>query len=318
MSLSDIEKLSKSMKNPLNISLTGGEPFLRNDIDKIAKLFVENSGVPIISIPTNGMLTSRIVEKTEAMLLENPKTIFNIFVSLDGSEKTHNSIRGSNTAFQNANRTIAQLSKFKKKFTNFRLNVIFTINEINSGELKKVYQQISKKYDVNQFQVNFMRGKPKSAKHSVKDIEIYDDINKLISTDVKNGVRQGHEILGNFYSCINERYKDLITKTILERKFQTPCYAGTTNCVIYSNAEVHACEIRNDLCFGNLKDYDYDLKKLLSTPKNRKKIKDIRESKCFCTFECQQASNVAFNPKQLLVVILIWVKSKLGIRNEKK
>jgi MoaA/NifB/PqqE/SkfB family radical SAM enzyme len=312
LSLKEIERISKSVKL-LNVSLTGGEPFLREDLDKIAGFFIKNSKASIISIPTNGMLTEKIVKKVSAMLAEYPETTFNVFVSIDGKKSTHNKIRGSKFAFDNANKTLRELSKLVPENPNFRLGVIFTINEFNSHELYSLYKEISSKYKLNTFNVNFLRGKPKSAKYSSKEIKVYEEINKLIDKDNLAGKREGYRILGDFYTCINKRYRQVNVDTIKQGKFQTPCYAGTTNCVIYPNADVYACEIRNDLFFGNLKDYGFDLKKMLSAPKNSALIKSIRESKCFCTFECQQSSNIAFNISQLTRVIPIWIKFKLGI-----
>lgn len=313
ISLADIEKISKSAPNLLNVSLTGGEPFLREDIDKIAGLFIKNSKASIISIPTNGMLADKIYSKVKLMLQQNPGTTFNVFVSIDGKEKTHNKIRGSKNAFSNANNTLKLLSGLRNRFGNFRLGVIFTINEFNSKEILPVYRDISGKYDLNHFQINFLRGCPKSAKHSAKEVELYSQANSIIDADTLAGKRNGHKIFGDFYTAVNKRYKQVIAKTVTENKFQIPCYAGTTNCVIYPNADVFACEIRDDLFLGNLKDFDFDLKKLLLTEKNRALLRSIREGKCFCTFECQQSSNVAFNIKELAKTLVLWAKLKLRL-----
>ncbi len=311
--LADIEKISKSAKGLLNVSLTGGEPFLRNDLDKIASLFSKNSKTAIISIPTNGMLPEKIAAKTRQMLEQNPATTFNLFVSIDGEEETHNKIRRNSKAFSNACKTLAQLSKLKLRFGNLRPGVIFTISELNADEAIPVYREMLQRFELNQFQINFLRGKPRSAKASSKAIEEYEKANEAIAEDLARGRYKGHRIFHDFYTCLNKRYKQVLLNTVKEKKFQTACYAGTTNVVIYPNADVFACEMRNDLCMGNLRDFDFNLKKLLSTPKNRELAKAVRESKCFCTFECQLTSNVAFNPRELLKVLAMWLKLKLGV-----
>src|SRR3989338_1919612 len=43
LSLDEIEKLTKSLRGELGaVYLTGGEPFLRHDIEKIVDMFIEN------------------------------------------------------------------------------------------------------------------------------------------------------------------------------------------------------------------------------------------------------------------------------------
>ena len=54
LTLDEIDKITKTMDPILHLILTGGEPFLRHDLDKIAKIFYENTKVPILTIPSNG------------------------------------------------------------------------------------------------------------------------------------------------------------------------------------------------------------------------------------------------------------------------
>lgn len=311
--LKEIEKISKSAKNVLNVSLTGGEPFLRKDLAKIAKMFADNSNAAIVSIATNGSMPDIVEEMTLEMVEGNPETIFNLFVSIDGKGRIHNRIRGNKNAFSNACKTLSKLSGLKKRHKNLHVGITYTINELNAKDTIDVYRDMNKRFDINQFQINFMRGNPKSIKCNDKTIKEYEKANKVIEKDLAEGKYKGHKILGDFYTCINIRYKNVLASTVKEKKFQIPCYAGTTNAVIYSNGDVYACELRPDLFLGNLKKYDFDLKKLLSTKRNRKTLRELRASKCFCTFECQLSSNVAFNSKEVLKAMGLWGKLKLGM-----
>jgi len=54
LSIEEINKFTKTMDPLLHLIITGGEPYLREDIDEIVKIFYENTKVPIISIPSNG------------------------------------------------------------------------------------------------------------------------------------------------------------------------------------------------------------------------------------------------------------------------
>ena len=48
LKIDEIEKISKNCKNIIQISMAGGEPFLRNDFNEITKIFVKNSNVKYI------------------------------------------------------------------------------------------------------------------------------------------------------------------------------------------------------------------------------------------------------------------------------
>ena len=54
LSLEEIDTFTKTMDPLLNLVLTGGEPYLKHDLDQIVRIFYHNTKVPIITIPSNG------------------------------------------------------------------------------------------------------------------------------------------------------------------------------------------------------------------------------------------------------------------------
>ena len=50
----------KRAKSLLHLTITGGEPFLRKDLTEIISEIIKNSGVPRVSIKSNGFYLKRI------------------------------------------------------------------------------------------------------------------------------------------------------------------------------------------------------------------------------------------------------------------
>ena len=48
LTVDELDKITKSMDPLLHLILTGGEPYLRHDLDQIVKNFYKNTRVPII------------------------------------------------------------------------------------------------------------------------------------------------------------------------------------------------------------------------------------------------------------------------------
>ena len=48
---------------------------------------------------------------------------------------------------------------------------------------------------------------------------------------------------------------------------------------------------------GNIRDFNYDFKKLWMAKKASEERSFIRDTKCFCTHECFNIVNIMFNPK---------------------
>ena len=96
LSLSEIENMASSMGPLLFLLLTGGEPFLRDDLARIAEVFREHTGALNIGIPTNGSLTDRVANTTRDILEACPGVDLAVDVSLDGIGKADVGVVGQN------------------------------------------------------------------------------------------------------------------------------------------------------------------------------------------------------------------------------
>ena len=110
LTLDQVKDFSKQLDKIVWLAISGGEPFLRNDLEEIYKLFCDNNKIEDLNLPTNGVLTDVIYEKTKNMLNSRKIKNFNIVLSLDGTKDIHNEIRGINcydNVFNTYNKLIA-------------------------------------------------------------------------------------------------------------------------------------------------------------------------------------------------------------------
>ena len=82
----------------------------------------------------------------------------------------------------------------------------------------------------------------------------------------------------------------------MQNQFQIPCVAGKRLVVISERGEVKPCEILDE-SFGNLRDHNYDMSKILNQAQSRKTQDWIVSSKCHCTFECAMNISVLYDWK---------------------
>ncbi len=75
-----------------------------------------------------------------------------------------------------------------------------------------------------------------------------------------------------------------------------PCYAGRLNLVLTERGNVYPCESFNKK-MGNLRDFDYDIEKLLKTEIAEGIVNSIQKKGCYCTHECYIMTNILFNPR---------------------
>ena len=108
-------------------NITGGEPFIRDDLKDIVRELLKKSDRIVIS--TNGFFTDRIVE----LCKEFPQV--GIRISIEGLEKTNNVIRGLDDGFNRGYTTLKKLVDMGMKDVGFGM----TVQDRNAADLVPLY-----------------------------------------------------------------------------------------------------------------------------------------------------------------------------------
>jgi MoaA/NifB/PqqE/SkfB family radical SAM enzyme len=98
---------------PLDVvRLTGGEPFLREDLDAIAETIARESRPLVLHVTTNGSLPDRIEDF--ASRFSRPRAL-SFMVSLDGSPEVHDANRGEKATYALALESVRRLVAVRKR-----------------------------------------------------------------------------------------------------------------------------------------------------------------------------------------------------------
>jgi MoaA/NifB/PqqE/SkfB family radical SAM enzyme len=89
-----------------NVNISGGEPFMRDDIPEIITVLRDHLNGPRIVFSTNGVLTDKIVAQVMEMVKGGPIAVR---VSIDGVGKKHDEIRNHPGCFEKAIGTVKAL-----------------------------------------------------------------------------------------------------------------------------------------------------------------------------------------------------------------
>lgn len=113
LTLTEIEAIFRQLPKMDAVRITGGEPFVRNDLAEIVGLATRLLNPLGLHITTNGFLTERIVDLCKNRDKSLP---LQIMVSLDGLKEKHNHVRGSSIAWSSATKTLEELAANRKKW----------------------------------------------------------------------------------------------------------------------------------------------------------------------------------------------------------
>jgi len=290
MTLTELEKVARSLKRLVQLSLTGGEPFLRQDIPEVVDLFARHSGVKYITIPTNGSLPDRIVETVERLVVDHGDTHFRIPISLDGFPEEHDAIRGVRS-FHKAEETLARLGQLRHRVDNLTVDINTCYSALVQGKLDGFVDFVADRFDIDNHTITYVRGKAdeETKKASAEEyIRLVEDLRRRRSPLESRP-------FSSLLRAIMDYQRDIIKWTLREDRMYVPCAAGKRMIVITERGEVLPCEILGRT-LGNLKAHGFDLPEILDGNEGRALVKWIRESKCHCTFECALATSIIYHP----------------------
>ncbi len=315
MTLAEYDKMTASMgKGGLMFLLpTGGEPFLRKDIGEIVKIFHKNTGVANVGIPTNGSTTARTVSIVKDLVESCPDLDLHIDVSLDGIGAQHDEIRVFPGLFNRSIETYKALRELEKHYKNFSVQVETTVSSHNDKDLIENYWWLRKNLDVDTVFTLLTRGSPKEPLTKFFDVEKYQAYADLMEQEYKAGSLGGydHFPFADFINAKRIVRHNLIAKIVRDNEYQIPCYAGNLGGCMFANGDIYPCELLIDRKIGNIREAEYDFKKIWFSPEAAAAQKFIRESKCFCTYECFLTVNILFNPAMMPTVLKEWASLKM-------
>ncbi len=289
LSLEDIERLllQEKLKNIVQFTISGGEPFLREDIEDILKLYSRLHPFSRITIPTNGILTDRIANILGRFIPENQALEINLPLTILGIGEKHNQITNVNNHFKKLNQTIQALQPLRAD-PNFTLSCVTVLSSFNQYQMKEITDFLKQKQAYfDSFNILLTRGIPRNPVSSDIDHSVF----------VKYRSKLPNKRI--FINLLVHTLWRLIDYEIKYKKMDIYCNAGRKLLVIGERGDVFPCELIHyfaDPFIGNLFEYDFDLDAILNS-KYAKEIKQlIKNKQCHCSFECAILSSIIFSP----------------------
>jgi radical SAM protein with 4Fe4S-binding SPASM domain len=297
LSLSEISKFSSSLGSFLWLAFSGGEIYLREDLVEISEIFYKNNKPAIILFPTNGLLSEVIQARTEKILDRCPKSTIVVKLSIDGLYDDHDELRKSPGSFKKTIETYHMLERLLGKHQNFELGVNTVFCSENENSMDAVIDFVAGLRNIKTHTISLIRGNLVNDHFKRVDYNKYLKAVKKLELNQINNKSSIYRFKGARIKAAQDIVQHrLIYRTAQDRKRCIPCYAGRLNVVIKENGDVYPCELLTE-SFGNIRDYEYDVGKIIRSDKAGQILNSIRNNHCYCTHECYYMTNILFNPK---------------------
>lgn len=305
LALEEIEKISNFIPSFPKLLLSGGEPFLRKDIDEICRIFYEKNKVRQITIPTNGILVNEIYEKTKNILKFCKKANIQIQLSIDGVGENHDRIRKIPHTFNRVMKTYELLKQLEEKYKRLELNFCFTFSSLNQNYVQDVYEYIVEQN--NEDLRLLLTRKPVKNKY-ILDFD-FGKFEEWSRTIINKSIMKKKNISEAIFTFRWKRQLEIIKDVMEDKSFKFKCRAGTLTAVIDELGIVYPCESSN-FSFGSLRKENYDFRKIWHGSEACLFRESLKKG-CRCTHESNIITNVSFSLTEYLEFLKNYLKGKI-------
>lgn len=286
-------ELLEKLPNVNSINITGGEPFVREDIEEIVKILRKKTKRIVFS--TSGFFSDRIL----ALAKKYPDLGFRI--SIEGLSCKNDELRGRQGGFDKGLRTLLELRRMGVKDIGFGI----TVSNNNSDDMLNLYElnrNLKMQFATASFHNSFYFHK-------------YD--NKVTNVD---------EVCANFDELIQRLMNENSPKSWFRAFFNLglinyikggrrmlPCEAGSENFFVDPYGNVLPCNGMEESCWfdtmGNLHDVN-DFMEIWNSEQAQK----VRDKVANCPKSCWMIGSASPVMKKYIGKVLPWViKNKIKV-----
>jgi len=247
LSLSEIRKFFASNGGFRWIAITGGEPFLRQDLYGIVKAAVDTNPVSVLTITTNSLIPSRVVSDVKKMLgLKIPRLILTL--SCDGPGKIHDSVRGVPGNFEKICGIYSSLKEHQSE--NFKIFFGFTLSSFNPNQFEPLYRELNRRFPeigYDRVHVNVFHYSPhfySNKRVSGWEARAKREISRIISKRKYSPL----DPLG----FLEKKYLEGAREFLGTGKSPLPCKAASSSVFLDPHGNVYPCTIWNKV-LGNVR-----------------------------------------------------------------
>lgn len=303
LSVEEWERVFESLgRSPFYMTFTGGEPFLRKDLDELVIRAYNHCQPEVITIPTNGMLTERTLGMVERICRECPKSSIGINLSLDGIEDEHDDIRGVEGNWKLSMETWTQLKELQKEYSNLVLTIHTVISRFNAHRFEAIQEGLKfLEPDSYITEVAEERVELDTVGWGITPLaDDYDEIADFLSQQARQTPARG---LAKVTQAFRAQYYQMAKRVLHERDQVIPCYAGWASAHIAPNGDLWSCCIRAEPV-GNVRDHEYDFTPVWRSAAMEEMRGSIKRKECACPMANANYANMLLHPPTVTKVML--------------
>ena len=309
LTIQEIEKVFITMGHIPIFNISGGEPFLRNDIAEIIDLACRYLRPGIIHIPTNAISMDRVEKKTVAILdvidQYDPSVRLTVKPSMDHLDERHDEIRGIPGNFKRVMELFRRLKVIQRRYPNLHAELGTVISAWNVRDIGEIAAFISSLgADSYRNEIAERRSEMFNEEDEITpDTVHYEKAISYFVAELKKNMKN-RSLFQRSTNAFRLQYYRLAISILKEKRQVIPCYAGISNVHMSPYGDIWpCCTLGYERSMGNVREYNYDFQMIWSGERAKRIRKYIKNRNCYCPLANQAYSNILMHGPSILRVL---------------
>jgi len=284
---------------PIWVTLSGGDQFIRDDLDEIVGLVRTEIEPSIINIPMNGIITERIFNLLPKIAERSKGAQLVLNLSVDEIGEEHDRLRGAPRNWEKLLDVAQLIRDLKVTYPHLVLGVHTVVSVHNVHRIEQISRQAKEVFHPDSYITEVAENRVElktMEKHITPDPADY----RRAVAHLTQMIREKRATLpvARLVESLRLEYYDLAARTLEEKRQVIDCYAGWASAHIAPDGHVWGCCTRAE-SLGNLRDVGYDFGTIWRGPVANAFRDSVRRKECACPLANASYTNLLLDPPSL-------------------
>lgn len=289
-------------------TFSGGEPFIRPDLIDIVLACYDRCRPGIITIPTNGLLRTRILEGVARLSRHARDSKIIINFSLDGIGERHDQLRGVPGNYAKLREVFREVKA--AAYPNVTVGIHTVVSKFNVREVPALREHVRKEFAPDSYITEVAEERLELDTIGLDITPGADEYATVVEDLLADMDTTPGAGFSSVVQAFRREYYQVAHRTLKEQRQVLPCYAGLASAQIAPNGDVWTCCTRAE-SMGNLREAGFNFMKVWTSQRADDLRGSIRRGECFCPLANAAYSSMLCDPPSMMRVGWRWMTSKL-------
>jgi len=289
-------------KVPVWVTVSGGDQFIRGDLDEIIRLIRTQIEPSIINIPMNGIITERIFQLLPKIAHHSVGAQLVLNLSVDEIGDAHDRIRGADGNFEKLKVASELIHDLKKTYPHIVLGVHTVISKLNVHRIPDIEREARATFRPDSYIAEV-------AENRVELVTMDKDITPSVAdfrratTHLGNVIRahRSRHPVARLVESLRLEYYELAARILEENRQVIECYAGLASAHLAPDGHLWGCCVRAE-SMGNVREHGYDFRAVWNGATADAFRASVKAHECACPLANASYTNLLLDVPSLVRV----------------